>query len=168
MKEPNVANRAREVILPPIEGAGYELVDVQWKHEAGGWVLRVFVDKESGIGHADCERVSRELSAVLDVHDIIPHAYTLEVSSPGLERPLVTAAHFRRFLGKKARVRLHQGIEGRRNYAGAIVAVDGEAGQVTLEVDGREHVLPLADLDRANLEIDPAELSTKGRKGQGK
>jgi ribosome maturation factor RimP len=138
MKDPNVADRAREVIQPPIEGAGYELVDVQWKHEPGGWVLRVFVDKEpGGIGLSDCERVSRELSAVLDVNDIITCAYSLEVSSPGLERPLVTAAHFRRFLGKKARVRLHQGVDGRRNYAGTIVSVDGDANQVTLEVDGR-------------------------------
>src|SRR5688500_1773013 len=114
MKDVNVADRAREAIQPPVEGAGYELVDVQWKHEHGGWVLRVFVDKDGGIGHSDCERVSRELSAVLDVNDFIPHAYSLEVSSPGLERPLVTAGHFRRFLGKKARVKLKQGIEGRR------------------------------------------------------
>ena len=165
MTDQNVADRARTVVQPPIEGAGYELVDVHWKHEQGGWVLRVFVDKPGGIGHADCERVSRELSAVLDVHDVIPHAYSLEVSSPGLDRPLVTAAHFRRFLGKKARVRLKQGVDGRRNYAGTIVAVD-EGGHVTVEVDGREHRLPLDDLERANLEVDFAEL-IKGRKGQG-
>ncbi len=158
MREVNVVEKAREVVVAPVEGAGYELVDVQWKHEQVGWVLRVLIDAPGGITHADCERISRELSAVLDVHDVIPHAYHLEVSSPGLDRPLVTAAHFRRFTGKRARVRLNQGIDGRRNFTGTIVAVDAEGEKLTLEVDGREHVLPLADLDRAHLEIDPADL----------
>jgi ribosome maturation factor RimP len=160
VKDVAVADRAREIILPPVEAAGYELVDVQWKHEQGGWVLRVLVDKPGGIGHSDCERVSRELSVVLDVHDVVSHAYSLEVSSPGLDRPLRTADHFRRFIGSKARVRLLQGIDGRRNYTGVIVAVDAAAGTVTLEVDGQEHVLPLADLDKANLQF---ELATRGK-----
>jgi ribosome maturation factor RimP len=167
MREEHVAAKAREVVQPAVEAAGYELVDVQWKHEQGGWVLRVFVDQPGGVGLADCERVSRELSALLDVHEVVSAAYSLEVSSPGLDRPLVTAAHFRRFLGKRARVRLRQGIEGRRNYAGTIVSVEGDGSAVTLEVDGREHRLPLVDLDRANLEIDLRELS-KSKKGQGK
>lgn len=158
MKEVNVAEKAREVVVAPIEGAGYELVDVQWKHEPVGWVLRVLVDGPGGITHADCERVSRELSAVLDVHDIVAHAYHLEVSSPGLDRPLVTAAHFRRFAGKRAKVRLKQGIDGRRNFTGTIVSVDDDGARLTLEVDGHQHLLPLADLDRAHLEIDPADL----------
>lgn len=162
MTEAAVAERAREVIVPPIESAGYELVDVQWKHEQGGWVLRVFVDAPGGITHEDCERVSREISAVLDVHDVIPHAYNLEVSSPGLDRPLVTIEHFRRFIGRKAKVRLKQGIAGRRNYAGTIVAVDGDARTFTMEVDGQEHVLPHGDLERANLQVDLGRIS-KGR-----
>jgi ribosome maturation factor RimP len=167
MREEHVAAKAREVVQPAVEAAGYELVDVQWKHEQGGWVLRVYADKPGGVGLGDCERISRELSALLDVHDVVSAAYSLEVSSPGLDRPLVTAAHFRRFLGKKARVRLRQGIEGRRNYAGTIVSVEGDGSAVTLEVDGREHRLPLDDLDRANLEIDFSDLS-KSKKGQGK
>jgi ribosome maturation factor RimP len=162
MREVAVAEKAREIVAPPIEGAGYEVVDVQWKHEPGGWVLRVFVDKPGGITHTDCERVSRELSAVLDVHDVIPHAYNLEVSSPGLERPLRTASHFRRFVGKRARVRLRQGVDGRRNYSGVIAGVDAEGRTVTLEVDGREHALPLDDLDRANLQLDT--LALKGNR----
>lgn len=164
MREVAVAEKAREVIQPPIEGAGYELVDVAWKHEPGGWVLRVFVDKPGGITHEDCERVSRELSTVLDVHDPIPHTYSLEVSSPGLERPLVTLEHFRRFIGHKAKIRLKQGVAGRRNYSGLIVAADGDARTFTVEVDGVEHVLPHADLDRAQLQIDMQELlKSKGR-----
>lgn len=162
MKDVAVAERAREVILPPVESAGYEVVDVQWKHEQVGWVLRVFVDAPGGITHDDCERVSREISAVLDVHDTIPHAYNLEVSSPGLDRPLVTLEHFRRFIGKKAKVRLKLGVDGRRNYAGTIVGVDGDARTFTIEVDGKEHVLPHGDLERANLQLDLGKIS-KGR-----
>src|SRR6185295_1220371 len=98
-----VVQKIHPVIQPPIEAAGYELVDVEWKREQPGFILRVFIDKPDGITHEDCERVSRELSAVLDVTDVIPHAYHLEVSSPGLDRPLRSLAHFRRYLGQKAR-----------------------------------------------------------------
>jgi ribosome maturation factor RimP len=150
------------LISAPVEGSGYELVDVEWKHEQGGWVVRVFIDGPGGISHHDCERVSRELSALLDVHDVIPHAYSLEVSSPGLNRPLRNAAQFRRFLGEKARVKLVSGIDGRRNYAGTIVSVTDDDRSVILEVDGLEHALPLADLEKANLEWD---FSRKGPAG---
>jgi ribosome maturation factor RimP len=142
----------RSILIPPVEGAGYELVDLHFKREQAGWVLRIFIDSPHGVGHADCERVSRELSAVLDVNDVISHAYTLEVSSPGLDRPLRTAEHFARFVGHKARVRLHQGVGGRRNFAGTIRGVT-PSGEVTLDVDGAAFTLPLADLERANLEF---------------
>jgi ribosome maturation factor RimP len=162
MRDAAVAEKAREVVQPAIEAAGYELVDVAWKHEQGGWVLRVYVDKQpGGITHEDCERVSREISTVLDVHDFITHAYSLEVSSPGLERPLRTVEHFRRFIGKKAKIKLKQGVAGRRNYSGTIVAADADARTVTVEVDGVEHVLPLGDLDRANLQLDMQALLGK-------
>ncbi len=143
------------ILQPPVEGAGYELVDVSFKREPLGWVLRVFIDNPNGVGHSDCERVSRELSAVLDVHDVINHAYSLEVSSPGLDRPLRTAEHFARFVGQKAHVRLRgQGLGGRRNFAGTIrsVSPSPSGGDVTLDVDGATFTLPLADLERANLE----------------
>jgi ribosome maturation factor RimP len=161
MREAAIAEKAREIVQPPIEGAGCELVDVEWKNEQGGWVLRVFVDRPGGITHEDCERVSRELSPVLDVHDVIPHAYSLEVSSPGLERPLRTVEPFRRFLGQRAKVRLRHGVAGRRNFTGTIVAADGDAATFTLEVDGQEHVLPLGDLDKAQLQVDMQELLRK-------
>ncbi len=142
--------KVREVVTAPVEGAGYELVDVEWKHEQGGWVIRIFIDSPKGVSHEDCEQVSRQVSATLDVHDVVPHAYNLEVSSPGLNRPLRTSEHFRRFVGQKARVKLKDGLEGRRNFAGRIVAAEGTA--VTIEVDGKEYTLPLADVEKANLE----------------
>lgn len=148
------------IVSPPVEAAGYELVDLEWKREPGGWVLRVYIDRPSGrpegapgaggaISHSDCERVSRQLSAVLDVEDVIPQAYHLEVSSPGVERPLRTPEHFRRFEGRKARVRLRHGVDGRRNFSGTIVGVTD--GRVRVDVEGGEVELPLDDLDKANL-----------------
>ncbi|MBI4509139.1 MAG: ribosome maturation factor RimP [Deltaproteobacteria bacterium] len=147
-----LVEKIRDVVTPPAEAAGYEVVDVEWKREQSGWVLRLFVDKPSGVSHSDCERLSREISAVLDVHDLIPHAYSLEVSSPGLNRPLRTIDHFRRFVGQQARVRLRIGTEGRRNFVGTITGVDDTGEKVILKVDGQEFALPLADLDKASLE----------------
>jgi ribosome maturation factor RimP len=152
-----LVEKLRVIIQPSVEGAGYELVDLEWKREPQGWVCRVFIDGPGGISHKDCERMSRELSPLLDVHDAIPHAFSLELSSPGLNRPLRTAEHFRRHAGQKARIRLCRGIDGRRNYTGRIVAVAADGARVTVEVDGSEVTLPLDDLERANLEyqFDP-------------
>src|SRR5437868_6856450 len=109
-----MVDKIRSVVNGPVEGAGYELVEVEWKREPGGWVVRLFVDRsEGGFSLEDCERVSRDVSAVLDVADVIPQAYSLEVSSPGLNRPLRTVDHFRRFRGEKAKVRLVAGVDGR-------------------------------------------------------
>lgn len=145
-----LVEKIREVVTPPVEGAGYELVDLEFKHEQVGWVVRVYIDAPGGISHDDCERVSRELSAVLDVHDVIPHHYSLEVSSPGLNRPLRKAEHFARFKGQKAKVRLKNGIDGRRNFSGLIK--DAAENRVVMDVDGKEWTLPLDDLEKANLE----------------
>lgn len=147
-----LVDKILELASPPIEAAGYELVALEWKREPGGWVVRVYVDRPGGVGHEDCARVSRELSALFDVHDVIPHAYHLEVSSPGLDRPLRTLEHFRRFQGQRAKVRLVHGVEGRRNFTGTISGVVEAAGKVVLDVDGREWAIPLDDLDKANLE----------------
>jgi len=151
-----IVDKIRSAVSGPVEGAGYELVEVEWKREPGGWVCRLFVDKPGDkMSLDDCERVSRQLSAVLDVADVIPQAYSLEISSPGLDRPLRTLEHFRRFIGDKAKVRLIAGVDGRRNFTGTIVAVpevEGEApSRVVMDVDGKEYSLPINDLDRANL-----------------
>jgi ribosome maturation factor RimP len=148
-----MVDKIRSCVNGPVEGAGYELVEIEWKHEAGGWVCRLFVDKpDGGVSLDDCDRVSRAVSAVLDGADVIPQAYSLEVSSPGLDRPLRTVEHFRRFRGEKAKVRLVSGVDGRRNFSGTIVAVAEEPPpRVVMEVDGKEYTVPLDDLDRANL-----------------
>lgn len=141
---------------PYVRDAGFDLVEVQSGRESTGWVVRLFIDRPQGvegaIGHEDCERVSRDLSAALDVADIIPHAYQLEVSSPGLDRPLRRERDFARFAGQSARIRLVAGVEGRRNFSGTIRGA--KDGHVEIECDGRSYQLPIDDIAKANLVPD--------------
>ena len=112
--------RFLEGLLPSMD---LELFDIQFRREGHGWVLRVFVDSEEGVGLDHCSKVSRELSYYLDVEDCIEHAYHLEVSSPGLERPLRSVADFSRFTGGLARVKLSEGREGQKVFEGVIERV---------------------------------------------
>jgi len=107
-------------LLPSME---LELFDIQFRREGHGWVLRVFVDAVEGVGLEHCTKVSRELSYYLDVEDLIEHAYHLEVSSPGLERPLRSIADFCRFTGGLARVKLSESREGQKVFEGVIEKV---------------------------------------------
>jgi ribosome maturation factor RimP len=145
---------------PVVTGAGYELVDLSYLREQHGWVLRVFVDHPKGVGFDDCEAVSRELSAVLDVSDPLPQAYGLEVSSPGIDRPLRTAEHFRAQIGSVAKVVLAHGLDGRCNFKGELVAVEPDA--VVVNVDGTQFHLPLADIDSAKLVPNWGEVLKQG------
>ncbi len=148
-------NKVSETVLPVVEGRGYELVDVEWKHENGQWILRVFIDLRPGstqanVGVADCAEVSHQLSTVLDVADVIAPAYSLEVSSPGLNRPLKKEADFRRFVGQKAKIRTKHPVGAeRRNFSGLLVAV--EAGKVKIDVGDQVCEVPVDDVEKANL-----------------
>ncbi|MEZ4402713.1 MAG: ribosome maturation factor RimP [Kofleriaceae bacterium] len=209
--------RVWSVIEPACRHAGYDVVDVRFTLEQGGWVLRVFIDRdpatagpegapatsakagtaaETGTaaqagtaaetaagpeGFAadlvdlnDCERVSRELSAVLDVEDPIPQAYSLEVSSPGIDRPLVTVAHFQRFVGAEIKVTLERGVRtpqgsDRRNFRGILdgVEIDGDPthAQARIIVDGQPWRFPIADVDVAKI-VPDWDAVMKGDRGQ--
>ena len=133
----------------PIEALGYEVVELEFHPQGRGGLLRVFIDKEAGVTVDDCEIVSRQVSAVLDVEDPIPGAYTLEVSSPGLDRPLRKAADFARFAGEQARIDLLLPLEGRRRFAGTLKGC--EAGEVMIEVDGVLYKLPLDGISKTKL-----------------
>ncbi len=139
-----------ELVRGPVEALGYELVGVELlSGHKGGHLLRVYIDSASGIGLSDCERTSHQLSGVLDVEEPIRGDYALEVSSPGLDRPLFEKVHFERFVGQLARVKLHSAQGGRSNYKGVIVAVQGD--DVMLEVDGETVRLPFAQVASARL-----------------
>lgn len=133
--------------------SGLELVDAEWKGGSRGGTLRVFIDKESGITHADCEAVSRQLSAVLDVEDLIPKAYSLEVSSPGLDRKLTKLADFQRFTGRAVKVRVREPLYGSRQVTGRIVgSSDGAVSLRTSSGETRE--IQLGDIELARLVIE--------------
>jgi ribosome maturation factor RimP len=150
------------IVEPAVEASGYELVDLRFLLEQQGWVLRVMVDLPLGHGTddrvdlRDCENLSRELSAVLDVDDPIPQAYSLEVSSPGIDRPLRTAAHFQHFTGSDAKIQLavplHTPTGDRRNFRGILGGVHDDKVKITC--DGTPFELPLADIDHAKLVPD--------------
>jgi ribosome maturation factor RimP len=137
---------------PHVRDAGLDLIEVQFGREQNGLVLRLFIEGQVPVGFEECERVSRDVSAALDVADIIPNAYQLEVSSPGLDRPLRRERDFERFLGKSARIRLEDGVDGRRNFSGTLCAV--KDGRVEIACDGRSYLLPIDDISRANLVPD--------------
>jgi ribosome maturation factor RimP len=132
---------------------GMELILVEVKRGGRRSLVRIFIDQPGGVSLDDCERFSRRFSVLLDVEDWIPDSYVLEVSSPGLDRPLINEADFRRFADKKAKIRLRNGVEGQRNFRGRILGVT--EGRLGLEVaPGREIEIDLADIDKANLEIE--------------
>ena len=143
----------RETLLrllePVIEALGYELVELEFHPQGRGGLLRVYLDREGGIGVDDCERASRQVSSVLDVEDPIPGAYTLEVSSPGLDRPLRKAEDYARFAGQRAKLELLLPRDGRRRFSGTLQGIEG--GEVQIEVDGVIYRLPLADIGKARL-----------------
>ncbi len=146
--------RLLALIEPSVRALGYELVGVEYFPWRKGALLRVYIDSAEGITVDDCERVSHQVSGVLDVEDPIREGYTLEVSSPGLDRPLFTPAHFQRFVGEKVRVKMDVPVQGRRNITGVLRGlVDGKV--VVLEGDQERH-LPLDAIGKAQLvpEID--------------
>ena len=154
----DIRSRLIAIIEPVCTDSGYELVDLTYQREARGWILRVFIDKADAatesISFKDCENVSRELSAVLDVEDPVQTAYSLEVSSPGVERPLRTAEHFRKVAGKSAKIALDVGVDGRRNFKGVVDGFDDDAQSILVTVDGEAFSLPLSDLRSAKLVVD--------------
>jgi len=137
------------LIEPLVGRLGYELVELEHTAGRGSAVVRLFIDRPEGVGLEDCERVSREVSALLDVEDPIPTAYTLEVSSPGFDRVLRTQAHFARFVGSRVAVELAAPREGRRRYTGTLLSAD-EAG-IALEVDGQRVAISFAEIGKARL-----------------
>jgi len=143
--------RERLIVLiePLLERLGYELVELEYSPGRTHATVRVFVDKPAGVGLEDCERASREISALLDVEDPVPTAYTLEVSSPGFDRVLRTQAHFERFAGSRVFVELKVPRSGRRRYTGTLVSVDGSG--IALEVDGQKVDVPFEEIGKARL-----------------
>ena len=139
----------RKLLEPGVSALGFELVDVEMAGSHHHPTLRVYIDSPRGINVDDCAKVSRQLSALLDVEDPLPGQYTLEVSSPGQDRPLVKPEDFRRHTGETIKVKLQQPVAGRRNFSGRLV--DVATDHVVMEVDKEIYNLAFADMERARL-----------------
>ncbi|MCX5746580.1 MAG: ribosome maturation factor RimP [Proteobacteria bacterium] len=170
------------IVEPVLVAGGYELVDLRLTLEQNGWVLRVAVDLppdgSTPIGEvpaervdlADCENLSRELSAVLDVDDPIPQAYSLEISSPGIDRPLRTANHFRHFVGSDVKISMavpHTSEQGeRKNFRGILAGVSDDDRRALIDVDGKRFELAIEDIDHAKL-VPDWDAVMRGKSGAG-
>ncbi len=145
--------QARDIwslIEPIVTGLGYEVVDIEFKPHPKNGLLRVYIDQPRGIQLEDCEVVSRQISAMLDVEDPIPGHFNLEISSPGLDRPLRKMEDFERFAGETVKIKMGMpDLEGRRNFTGKLLGVKDD--EVLVEVDGETHYLAYGGIDRARI-----------------
>ncbi len=153
MNTERTENKIREILEPVINALGVELDDIELKKMRGKALLRVFIEKEGGVTIDDCESVSREIEAVLDVEDPIPCAYVLEVSSPGLDRPLRSTKDFRRFSGRTVRVVTREPVDGQTFFIGTLVEA-GDAEISLLLPEKRKVAIPYGNISRARLEVE--------------
>lgn len=152
MKFEKLLQEVRQVVEPILESQGFELVDLEYQRESQGWVLRIYLDREGGVSLDDCAGISHEVGAVLEVKDLIPSAYILEVSSPGLTRPLKKPEDFNKFRNQMVKIKLYEPLDGRRNFKGTLLGLEGD--RVRVEVEQQVYELPLQRIAKANLEID--------------
>jgi ribosome maturation factor RimP len=148
-----VVSKIEEIAERVARSEGIEVVEVELKGGGRNQLLRIYIDKPEGITHADCELVSQQVGTILDVEGIIPGHYTLEVSSPGVERKLVKPKDFERFQGKKVRITLHEPVENQRNFEGTLAGYN--QGIVTLDAGaGKTHEFRLDQVAKANLKFE--------------
>jgi len=148
--EKEIKEKIKEIIEIPILKKNMELVDLEWRRERNGWVLRIFIDKPGGVTIADCAKISGIVGEILDKKNIIHRSYILEVSSPGIERPLVKKEDYERFKGEKAKIILKTPVSGRRNFTGIILGIKKDLVQI--EVEGRIWEFSLDNIKKANLQ----------------
>lgn len=145
----SIQERLTAMLAPVVESLGCELWGVEYTAQGRQSVLRIYIDKKAGISVDDCANVSRQAGSVLDVEDPIKSEYTLEVSSPGMDRPLFKLNQYQDSIGETISVRLRMAFDGRRKYTGLLKGIEDE--QIILEADNEEYVLPYESIDKANI-----------------
>ena len=145
----DVVGRAEQLIREAVEEEGFELIHVEYAGASGSPILRAYVDRPGGITVSDCAEISRRVSVLLDVEDFIPKRYVLEVSSPGIERPLFSEADFLRFKGEEVRLVTLEKIDNRRKFVGIIAECNG--GLLELDCEGQSFSIPMDQIKKANL-----------------
>jgi ribosome maturation factor RimP len=148
--ESSVINEVWRIAEPVVMHEGMEIVDIEFRREARGKVLRFYLHREGGVSLEDLAPMSRRLSDLFDVHDVVPGAYTLELSSPGINRRLRTPTDFRRYLDKRVRVRCVEGQEGRRSFLGSLRAVEDDG--IVVEIEQKPQFIAFTDIEYANYE----------------
>ena len=152
VSEENIISNLKELLEPILIEKNLELFDIEFKGLGRKGILRVYIDKEEGVTIDDCARISRELGALLDVHDVIPGSYNLEISSPGLTRPLRKPSDYLRFKGKKVKIKTVEDIGNKKVFKGKLL--DFIDDTVSLETDGMNYLIPYSKIEKANLELD--------------
>jgi len=147
-----VQNRLDDIVKNTVEGLGFELWGYEYRPHSESALLRIFIEKEQGINVDDCASVSRQIGAVLDVENIIPVAYILEVSSPGMDRVLFKSEQYQGYLGQTLKIRTRIRLDDRRNFKGSLVSASESV--VTIKVDNQEFEIPYESIDRARLVLD--------------
>ena len=137
------------LLEPAVATLGYELVELEFRAPGRGGLVRVYIDAEQGVTLDDCEKVSHYVNGILDVEDLVTGEYNLEVSSPGLDRPLRTLRHYADFVGEQVKVQLAVPLDGRRRFTGKLLKVENE--KILVDVDGQEFLLPLENIEKARL-----------------
>ena len=147
-----IIKKVKELVMPILEDEGLELADVEFQREKQGWVLRVYIDKPGGVTLDDCTAISYQLSAVLDVEDLIDTSYTLEVSSPGLTRPLKGLNDYERYKGQLVKIKTYKPIDGKKVFRGKLIGLENEI--VKIEDERGEHKIPFKIIAKANLNFE--------------
>lgn len=147
-----IQDKIEQLLKPTIESMGYELWACEYLAQGKHSLLRVYIDKDDGIGIEDCERVSRQVSALLDVEDPIPGNYSLEISSPGIPRPLFHENQYQRYCGQDVHIKLLKPIAGKRKYTGTIMSASD--GTLVLNVDGIQQEFLFSNIVKANLTVE--------------
>ena len=149
-----IEHRAEELATPILANLGYGIVASEFCFEEGRWLLRVYIDKEGGVTIADCVRASHSIEDIILVEDFIPVSYNLEVSSPGIFRPLRSRGDFEKYVGQRARIKTLEPVDGRSNFRGIIAGF--EQGSVAISIDGTKFLVPMEKIGKAKL--DPEEI----------
>ncbi len=161
METRSIAQKASLIVAPVLANLGYELVECEYLMEEGRFILRLYVDKEGGVTLEDCELISRAVGDLIDVEEVVPGRYNLEVSSPGIARPLRNRRDFEKYVGNTVKIKTTEQIDGRGNFKGELLGMDGD--DILVSVDNTEYRVPYEKLLKAKIEPQE-ELFVKGKK----
>lgn len=159
LDQQHIETNASNLVLPVLTNIGYQLVACEFVQESGRWILRFYIDKEGGVTVGDCSRVSHAIEDLIAAEDVVPVRYDLEVSSPGVYRPLTRREDYERFLGERVRVRTLHPVDGRSHFAGVLAGLEGD--EVVILIDGERYRVPLTAIRRAKL--DPEDVFSQSK-----